>query len=84
VFDHSDTTLSDRAEGELGLVRNTQLPHRHHVEPRVQNTCHLCRNRDSPARQTQHDDIRCVPCQQTCGQLPTRIGAILELHDERR
>jgi hypothetical protein len=84
VFDHPDTTFTDRTEGKFGLVRNTQLPHRHHVEPRVQDARHLGRHGHATARETQHDNVRFVPRQQTRGQLPSRIGAILELHDERR
>ena len=65
LVEESDPTLADGPEPELGLERDTQLPHHDHVEGSTQGAGHLGGDRDAAPRQCQHD--RTLPPQ----ELPT-------------
>jgi len=80
VLDDANPTLPDGTEGKLGLVRDAELPHRHHVERCVQYTGDLRRHGNAAPRQTKNDCVRVVPSKKTCGEPAPCVGTIRELH----
>src|SRR5271169_6790381 len=70
----------DRAEGQLGLPGDPDLPHEHDIERRIERPGNLEADRDTAARQCQDDRLPVFQMQKLVGEPAAGLAAICELH----
>src|SRR5262249_26473247 len=79
LVEHADAAACNRAHGELRAAGHTELPDHKDIKWYVKRAGNLESNRDSPARERQHDHIRPVRAAfQPVGQEATSLLPISE------
>lgn len=78
VVEHHLAALVDGADRELRIARRAELAHQHHIQFAVQRVGDHAPHRHGAARYRQHHGPRGAVADQSGGQLPRGVVAIVE------